>query len=69
MRLLSNLPGASSLGAIMGSLKGRFPEAWPRRFCITRLVTVIRLTGRLWRGWYNEDGGSSQRDVGDWGCG
>jgi len=26
----------------MGSRRGL--EAWPRRFCITRLVTVIRLT-------------------------
>lgn len=31
----------------MGSRRGRFPEAWPRRFCITKLVTVIRLTGGL----------------------
>lgn len=45
---LSNLPSTgSSLGAIMGSRRGRFAEAWPRRFCITKLVTVIRLTGCL----------------------
>lgn len=47
-RPFSGLPSAkSSFGAIMGSRRGRFPEAWPRRFCITRLVTVIRLTGGL----------------------
>jgi hypothetical protein len=46
------------LGAMMGSRSGRFPEAWARRFCITVLVTVIRLTGCLghiisrWDGWH-----------------
>jgi hypothetical protein len=47
IRPLSNLLGESSLGAMMGSRSGRFPEAWARRFCITVLVTVIRLTGCL----------------------
>lgn len=47
MRPFSNFPTDSSLGAMMGSRSGRFPEAWARRFCITRLVTVIRLTGCL----------------------
>ena len=40
----SGLPASSSLGAIMGSRRGLLLEAWPRRFCITKLVTVIRLT-------------------------
>lgn len=44
IRPLSNLTGVSSLGAIMGRRNGRFPGAWARRFCITVLVTVIRLT-------------------------
>jgi hypothetical protein len=44
IRPFPGLPSTgSSLGAMMGSRSGRF-EAWPRRFCITRLVTVIRLT-------------------------
>lgn len=47
MRPFSNLLTDSSLGAMMGSRSGRFPEALARRFCITRLVTVIRLTGCL----------------------
>jgi hypothetical protein len=43
IRPFPGLPSTgSSLGAMMGSRSGRF-EAWPRRFCITRLVTVIRL--------------------------
>lgn len=29
----------------MGNRKGGFPEALLRRFCITRVATVIRLTG------------------------
>lgn len=44
IRPFSNFPSTgSSLGAIMGSRSGRLAEAWPRRFCITRLVVVIRL--------------------------
>lgn len=49
-RLFSDFASGSSLGAIMGSRSGRLAEAWPRRFCITRLVTVIRLTG-AYEGW------------------
>lgn len=40
----SGFPASSSLGAMMGSRRGLLLEAWPRRFCITKLVTVIRLT-------------------------
>lgn len=36
-----------SLGAMMGSRRGDLPEALLRRFCITKLVTVIRLIGCL----------------------
>jgi hypothetical protein len=32
----------SSLGAMMGNRNGGFPELLLRRFCITKLVTVIR---------------------------
>lgn len=43
-RPFSSLPSlGSSFGAIMGRRKGRFAEAWPRRSCITRLVTDIGL--------------------------
>jgi hypothetical protein len=49
--LLSDLPSrTSSFGAIIGRRSVRLAEAWPRRFCITKLVTVIRLTGCLRRG-------------------
>jgi hypothetical protein len=34
----------SSLGAIIGNRNGGFPETLLRRFCITKLVTVIRLS-------------------------
>lgn len=46
IRPCSGFPSTgSSLGAMIGSRSGRLAEAWPRRFCITRLVIVIRLTG------------------------
>lgn len=46
--LLSDLPSrTSSFGAMTGRRSERLAEAWPRRFCITKLVTVIRLTGCL----------------------
>jgi hypothetical protein len=42
----------SSFGAMMGNRKGGFPEALLRLFCMTRLVTVIRLYGSvLYGGW------------------
>ena len=47
IRPFSGFPVTSSLGAIMGSRSERLPVAWPRRFCITTLVAVIRLTGCL----------------------
>lgn len=45
--LLKASANKSSLGAMIGSRRGGFPETLLRRFCITRLVTVIRLTGYL----------------------
>lgn len=48
-KLFSGLPATnSSLGAMMGRRNGRLPEAWPRRFCITRLVTVIKADWGQW---------------------
>jgi hypothetical protein len=39
---------------MMGRRSERLAEASPRRFCITKLVTVIRLTGlpvkKCWQG-------------------